>query len=375
MKILHVATTINRGGAENHLVDLVAGQVKRGHNVSVAYLKGDGYWTSKFVELGVPTVSLRLGRYGELQPLFKLRSWLRHWAPDLVHAHLPPAELYTRFALVGTSRGIDFVITKHADIGFLEGSRGKQSSKTGRWLARWVASRAKRIIAVSEAVKDFHAGPCENLGENKFRVVLHGVDAQRFQRVTTDEIRGVRKFFGFANEDFVVGTVARLAPEKNLDVLLRGFARFVERNQKTSQLLLVGEGPLEEELRLLATQLGIADLTTWAGFREDIPVIMNLMDVFVLTSGQEGFGIVLLEAMASGTPAIATSVGAIPEVVGSNGAGIIISKGDHKALADALATFTDDLRRNNAGLIAQRRIAEQFDLDRMVDETLSAYGP
>ena len=101
MKIFHVITTLNRGGAENHLFALVRGQISRGLQVEVAYLKGDGYWKKELQQLGVAVHELELRCYGDVWPLIRLRKLLSASNPDIVHAHMPPAELYARVALIG----------------------------------------------------------------------------------------------------------------------------------------------------------------------------------------------------------------------------------------------------------------------------------
>ena len=93
MRILHVITTINRGGAENHVVDLAVAQAERGADVAIAYLKGDGYWQKRLSTAGVRVEPLGLKRYGAIAPFVALRRLFRDYAPDLIHAHLPPAEL------------------------------------------------------------------------------------------------------------------------------------------------------------------------------------------------------------------------------------------------------------------------------------------
>src|SRR5262245_36204645 len=108
VRVLHVITTVNRGGAENHLYDLVQHQRRAGMAVTVAYLRG------AYRDVGVPLHDLALRYYGELAPLRKLRCLMNAFAPDLVHAHMPPAELYSRLALTGISASrLPLLITKH----------------------------------------------------------------------------------------------------------------------------------------------------------------------------------------------------------------------------------------------------------------------
>src|SRR5258706_8942575 len=123
MRLLHVITTISRGGAENQLVELTGDQVRRGFAVAVAYLKAEPYWAKHLRETGVRVEPLALSYYGSLRPAFRLRRLIDDFAPDLVHAHMPPAEVYTRLALLGLGGRPRLVITKHNDERFYPGPR------------------------------------------------------------------------------------------------------------------------------------------------------------------------------------------------------------------------------------------------------------
>ncbi len=99
---------------------------------------------------------------------------------------------------------------------------------------------------------------------------------------------------------------------------------------------MVGYGPLEAELKARSLELGLADAVVWAGFRDDIPAVMSSFDVFALSSQYEGFGLVLLEAMAAGKPVVATNVSAIPEVVEEDVTGLLVPADDPDALSAAI---------------------------------------
>ncbi len=115
MKIFHVITTLNRGGAENHLCALIQKQIERGDDVTVAYLKGDSYWVKYLESQGVKVENLGLKYYGHLMPLINLIYHIKNKDPDLLHAHMPPAELYSRVAFLVLNKRFAFVISKHND--------------------------------------------------------------------------------------------------------------------------------------------------------------------------------------------------------------------------------------------------------------------
>jgi glycosyltransferase involved in cell wall biosynthesis len=348
--IAHVITTLNRGGAENHLLDLIERQVHDGCRVSAAYLRGDGYWTPRLSALGVRCVHLGLRWYGDPRPLWRLSRLLRSEQPRVLHAHLPPAELYARAALgVMGKTGMRFIISKHNDSPF-----AGRASASGRALGRWVGRRADRVICISEAVRQ------RMLAERivtppQSSVVHYGIDSAPFAQVQSSEVAALRAAWGADSSTLVIGTVARMVTQKSLETLLDGYAAFRGHSRAPSRLVLVGRGPLEPMLRRRARVLGIEDECVWAGFHEDVPVVMNALDVFVLPSLYEGFGLVLLEAMAAGRPVIATKISAIPEVVEDGRTGVLIPTCDPAALAEALTRFTDAPTRRAYGARARVR--------------------
>jgi glycosyltransferase involved in cell wall biosynthesis len=175
MRILHVITTINRGGAENHLVDLAIGQATRGIDVTVAFLKGDHYWAMRLRAAGVRVELLELTRYGELAPIIRLRRAIHELAPDLIHAHMPPAELYTRLALLGHDLSPPHVVTKHND----------EPSYRGlghRTFGRWVGRRTRRVIVISNAIRRYMRNQMD-LPDDRMRTIYYGVDYQPFGAV------------------------------------------------------------------------------------------------------------------------------------------------------------------------------------------------
>lgn len=372
LKVLQVINTINRGGAENHLVSLVKQQVARGYNVTVAYLQGDGYWEAMLRSLGVEVVDLGLGprRYGDIRPAIRLRSLIRELKPDIVHAHLPPAELYTRLALLSFSSELPLVITKHNDSSFYKMWNGRGH----RLLGKWVAMRATRLIAISNAVKRHMCGSGLGCSPQKIVTIHYGIETSPYEEVDSKLVRSLRRHWSVSDNDYLIGTVARLVPEKALHILLEGFAIYLQRATKSSKLVIVGTGPLERNLKLQAIRLGIQDRVIWAGFREDIPVVMNALDLFALSSNREGFGLVLLEAMAASKPVVATRVSAIPEVVEDKMTGILVSPNRPDLFAEAFQFFESKEARASFGSAGWERVQANFTLTRMADRTSSVYA-
>jgi len=367
-RILHVITAFDRGGAENHLADLIRHQRTCGIQVTVAYLRGHGSLGREMRQLGVKVQPLALRFYGDPRPLVSLRRLIKRGGFDLVHAHLPPAELYLRLALLGTSpETLPLVISKHNDCPFhaLPGERAMES---------WVGARASAIIAISEAVRRYMVERGIGTPPSPLVTIPYGIDVAPFEEVTPEAIASLRAEWGAGRETLVIGFVGRLVEQKSIETLIRAFAIFLRQQSCDAKLVIVGNGPLLPALRRCASERGLAEHVVWAGFREDVPAVMKAFDVFALTSVFEGFGLVLGEAMAARRPVVATRVSAIPEVVVDGETGFLARARDPQSVADALTQLTESSTRARLGAAGYRRAFEHFTLERMWQSTDAVYA-
>jgi glycosyltransferase involved in cell wall biosynthesis len=173
-------------------------------------------------------------------------------------------------------------------------------------------------------------------------------------------------------EDLLVGTIARLEPEKDLFLLLEAF-QSVRRVCPSVKLLIVGDGSLKADLEQRAKHRGLEKDVLFFGPRSDIPAVLGLFDVFVLSSFEEGLPLVILEAMAAGKPVVATAVGSIPEIVTSE-TGVLVPKRDPERLAGALHRLLDDSALRRAMGRAGRALVEsRYNLNDTVKGYQSLY--
>ena len=367
LRVLHVITAFDRGGAENHLADLIRHQCDCGMEVTLAFLRGHGSLASAVQSLGVRVRPLALRFYGDPRPLLRLRRLIKRGAFDLIHAHLPPSELYTRLALLGVNpRRVPMLITKHNEERFCD-APGKQV------LGRWVARRADRIIAISDAVKRYMCGSGLGLEDRKVQTIHYGIDALQFDHSLSAQAASLRLHWSISTDDIAIGFVGRLVPQKDIVTLIQGFALFAATFPR-AKLVIVGSGPLEERLRQEATELSISQHVVWAGFCDNIATVMRAFDIFALTSVYEGLGLVLLEAMASSLPVVATRAGAIPEVVADGETGVLVGPGRPSELAAAFRDLSDTSLRARFGAAGRARVMREFTLEKMYRETDALYG-
>ncbi|MCA8981088.1 MAG: glycosyltransferase [Planctomycetes bacterium] len=367
MKILHVITTLDMGGAEKYLLSQVRGQTARGHEVRVAYLKGAGSLRNDFLEAGAAQVihaPLGVGSYTRLWPALR--------AADVVHTHLLKADMSVAPLALLAGKRAHLVSGKHNDEQVL---KRPLVSLVHRVLGRIPA----RTIVLSDHVGRFFAR-YGGVAPAKQRRIYYGLDRTPFESAAARRVELIgprRADFGWRPGDVVFVCVARFAPQKAHDVLLRAFHAARARTDAPLRLLLVGDDPFGDgrtRAEALARELQLGSDVRFAGIRRDVAELMAVSDVFVMSSLWEGLGLVFLEAMATGLPQLGSRVSAVPEVVAEGETGLLVPPGEVEPLAAGMVELaSDDALRDRMAAAGRGRVARLFAIDRMVDETLDVY--
>jgi glycosyltransferase involved in cell wall biosynthesis len=366
VKILHVITTLDVGGAEMHLLAQVRGQTARGHAVSVAYLKGHGTLAADFRAAGAASVE-RIGS-GLTAPL-RLSRAMR--GADIVHTHLLKADMLGALTALVTGRKKKLVASKHNDEQVLK--RPLVSRVHGI-----LGNVPRRTIVLSDHVGRFVAEH-GRVRPSSITRIYYGLDPAPFEAATrTTDRDKMRASFGFERDDVVFVCVARFAPQKAHADLLRALQIAHSKPEGARiRLLLVGDdpfGPGRVDAESLARTLDLGGSCVFAGIRRDVPAILAASDVFVMCSLWEGLGLVFLEAMSARLPVLATNVSAVPEVVVDGVTGRLVPPSDPATLAEAMRALAADPKcRARLGAAGCERVLERFGLERMVEETLDVY--
>ena len=321
-KITHLITTIERGGAEKQLLTLASEQVQSGLNVFVLYLKGKADLRNEFEVAGVEVSNLLVGK-SFLKQIFLLSKYLRK-NPSPVHAHLPKSELLA--AIVVTKKYL--VFSRHNSEAFWPGGPRNISNL----LSKFVCKRASQGIAISNAVRSYLIKRGEIPTGYTIDVVYYG-----FQKDISTNVAGLGLIANIMNgqsSNYKIGTIGRLVPQKDYPTLLNAFSNILKSLPNTD-LYVVGEGYLQKDLIELSKSLGVDGKVHWLGKTEYIKEFLSKIDLFILPSKYEGFGLVLLEAMVAKKPIVAANNSAIPEVLGKTYEGLF-STSDISALAQQI---------------------------------------
>jgi glycosyltransferase involved in cell wall biosynthesis len=370
LKICHLITSIDRGGAENHLISLIKKQNKSSE-ILLIYLRGNDYWKKELETMGVKVVKIKFLKLINIIRLIKvyieLKKIILNFNPDIVHAHLSSMELLASLLKFFNPKEINLVITKHLDSFFLEASFGQNLLIRGVFIDKFIHKNADRIICISKQVKRYFTKKIL-LPTNKIRVIYYGVSKEYF---------GKKKKFKLIDKnlnkkDFLICCIARHVKQKSLDFLILSFAEFTKKNPN-SKLLLVGNGPERNNLIKIAKENKVYKKIIWIKFSENIKDLLKISNVFVLPSKYEGFGMVFLEAMLTNTPVISTNISAIPEVIENNYNGILIEPDNIKQMVSALNNIQDKKLIKKFSINSKKLLSNKFNLEAMYKKTNNVY--
>lgn len=365
IRVLQVITSLERGGAENHLLALLSHADRTAFDFETAVLRGEGELVSIFRDAGIPVHLLKARNRLDPFALGRLVGLLRHGKYDIVHSHLFRADIFASIAVAQLGEHAPLLVsTRHNDDRFF------LNPFVG--IAHYmVSARQDLIIAISDHIARFTISRGVR-DPARVRRVYHGIEPTVTAALERDGQR-IRSELGIAPGDFLVGNVGRLALQKGQRHLIGAMPMLLERVPR-AHAVIAGGGDLEEYLRDLALEVGVAERVHVLGPRRDVPALMHAMDVFAMPSIWEGFGLVLLEAMAAGRPIVASRVATIPEVVVDGETGILVPAGDPVALAEALAGLATDVVRARAlGDAGRERLRTRFSIEKMVGDTELLY--
>lgn len=387
VRVLHLVRSMRVGGLENVVLNLCRGLAGHGIESHVGCLIEEGEWAERADASGRWVGGLqqagRLHSVLAFQTLVSLCVYIKRNAISIVHTHNSHPHKYGVGAHILT--GVPVVHTKHG--------RNWPDNPRWVWLSRQLSRCTAAIVPVSSDIERI-VTDVERVPYGKVRTILNGVDVERFTPLPSGArsqcensretpgtagcarrgaVADVRRTLGLPPDAFVIGSVGRYSPEKQYPALVHAFARFCG-NRDNALLVLVGDGPARNQIRDAVRQSGLTESVFLTGLQDNIQEWLRAMDVFCLSSDQEGTSITLLEAGASGLPAVVTDVGGNGEVVRNGETGLVVPAGDERALTDAFQTLAADGRlRDRMGRAARDRIVNCYSLDHAIRRYVEVY--
>lgn len=366
LHVTHAVLSLDVGGLERVVLALVREGRRRGQRVSVVCVEKPGALADEAVTAGAEVASLSKPPGRRAEYIGRAGVELDRLKPDVIHTHQIGAAWYVGPA--AADRRIPVLHTEH----------GNPFARAGGWVARlksrlfyrrtskWVG----RFCCVSAEI----AAAVTRWGTVRRRlveVVPNGIDTTVADGLPSST--DARNAIGLPPDAVVVGTVGRLNEVKRQDRLLRAAAE-LRPWFPTLRVVIVGDGPERSGLEKMAGELGLADVTTFAGFQPRPELYLRAMDVFALTSRSEGFPVSILEAWAVGVPVVSTAVGGIPDVVTDDDTGLLVAPDDAAGLTAALARLLADCELH-AKLVRRgaETVARAYSLSGVADGYERAY--
>lgn len=375
IRLARVITRLNIGGPATHVVQLatklpesefetllITGREGQ-HEASMVYLARRAGLSPLVIPELSPDIGLRDGI-----ALVKLVQEFRHWHPDIVHTHTAKAGTLGRLA--ARLAGVPAVVhTFHGHV--LRGYFPRPLEELFRTIERGMALLTDRIVTLSPSLRadliEMRIAP-----SSKIEVIPLGMDFSGL--VGPGGPRGyLRQELGIENLHPIIGTVGRLVSIKNQALFLRAARSMVDSGSQAN-FVIVGDGELRPSLESQARDLDLAGRVHFLGWREEMSPIYRGLDIFALTSNNEGTPLSLLEAMAAGLPVVATSVGGVPDVVTDGVNGLLVPPGDGEAMTESWRRILrDPARSQRMGERARQDVIGRFGLERMLEKMRALY--
>jgi len=352
IRILYVIPKMEVAGTEKHLYNLLHGLDRRQFSIRVICTRRFGKIGKKLKEEGYPIEKLGFNKGYDPRITLKLGSIIEEWKPHILHTYLFGFHLLGGVA--GKWKRVPVIISSRREI-------GKWKKFYHWWITRLGNCFSDYVIACSEEVKKYTIKK-EKLKEERIKVIYNGINLKEFPFQKT-----------FRKREKKVGVIANFYPEKGHRIFLQGVPH-IKREFPETEFVMVGDGELRKDMENLCREIGIEDTVKFLGVREDIPQILSSIQVLVIPSLREGLPNVLLEAMAVGTPVVATRVGGIPEVITHGREGFLIPPSDPQSIIRSVCFIlshpekAEEMREKGRKLVENR-----FSLERMVKDYQEFY--
>lgn len=358
IRILHLIPSLNSGGAGVVVETIVSGIDKNKYEVFLCTWEND----TKEVH-GVKRLRLKSKKIISLRTARELSKIIKDNRIHIVHTHLFDADLIgflaTRFCggivLISTIHSFSFFNTCLHIIRY-----------------RMLSIFFRKFIAVSHALKTCLIDKCRIKPENII-VIYNGIEIKKYEKnPDKNRIEKLKLKYNIGNNEKIIGIVSRLDHRKGHKYLISAFEKII-RHEKNFKLIITGNGELKDELVNMVKNLKLDNSVIFTGHSENVNEMLSLFDVFAFPSIDEGLGLVVIEAMASGVPVIASSIGGIPEIIENGKTGILIPPEDSDAMAKAVEFIINNKEERNKIVENARKALVRFDSSEMIRQIDEVY--
>jgi glycosyltransferase involved in cell wall biosynthesis len=362
IRVLHVIDHLGLGGAQTFLFDLVVEQRRSGLvEPAVCCLTEPTLLSRRFSVLRVPLYHLDAGRRNLVDIAsipHRLLRLMRRQSCDLVHTHLFVSGVFGRVAAM-----MDIVPSVVQE----QRNETDVANAFKRCIDHALGRQTAAVICVSQTTKDFNV-QAKGIDPGRIWVIPNSINPERLSTdATTFQRERMLDALGLSGVDRIVIGIGRLEEQKRFDIFLQA-AKLVSEQLPHVGFLIVGDGSRRNRLDSLAAELGVHPSVRFTGARSDVPTLLGISDLFVLTSDFEGLPVTLLEALAMRVPAVATDVDGTSEVLGRGMGGILVPPRDPVAVAEAVVSLLRDEKRRRIMGQQGRQLVEDVYSIRVVNE-------
>ncbi len=374
MKVLYLITRLDRGGSAKIFFNLI--KALKADGMEVVMASGPSILPEEDPEVFsrenkikfylVPNLVRNPNPVKDIKAFFEILFILSREKPDVLHTHTSKAGFLGRIA--GKLSNIKAVIhTPHGHVFY--GYFNRVLSYVFFLLERLATVFTDKIIAITERERQEYIR-LRIAGGEKIQTIPNGIHIEQFLSVSDN--KKVRDELGVKPSVALIGWVGNLVGIKGCKYFIDA-AGIIRKTFPDSAFLIVGDGPLKGELEKKTETMGLSDRIYFTGYRDDIPNILSSIDILVISSLNEGLGLVAIEAMASARPVVTTNVGGLPEVVIDGRYGFVVPPKDPNSIADAvLKILTNPSLKEKMGIEAKER-AQIFDFRNTVKKTIALY--
>jgi len=362
MKILYIIPTLSVGGAEKYVVKLSNSLVNKGYSVAICTI-GSGGILKRELDKRVSVYELGKKTNLTINKVLLLKKIIEKGKFDILHSHLFKADLLNYFNSLSSSILVNRYTTEHST------SSRRKKYKVFGFIQKVIYKRFESIIAISDIVYK-HINLWSGTNKDKVVLIYNGTD---IEIKSEDDIEN--KMNSGKNEKYEIGSIARLESRKDLATTLNAIGYLTKRLEFNNfNYTVYGDGPEKDRLMKLTKELDIEKYVTFAGFHPQIELVIDRLDIHIISSKEEGFGISIIETMARGIPNIGTNTGGIPEVISDNIDGLLVNVGEYEELARKIFLLLNNKKLlSEFAFASQRKVKRFFLLENNMVKLLEVY--